>query len=67
MIKADLPAGMYYLDFRRRPIDTNQSGNFYANLNTNGAPNSGALAYLGFESTAVLGHVNAAGANPAGG
>lgn len=65
LLKADLPPGMYYLDFRRRPINTNQSGNFYADINVTSA-NTGAVTYLGFESTAVLGLVNAAGAIPAG-
>lgn len=65
LLKADPPPGMYYLDFRRRPINTNQSGNFYADVNMLSI-NTGALAYLGFESTAVLGLVNAAGAIPAG-
>jgi hypothetical protein len=65
LLKADLPPGMYYLDFRRRPINTNQSGNFYADINAS-AVTTGALCYLGFESTAVLGLVNAAGAIPSG-
>lgn len=63
MLSIDLPAGMYYWDFRRRPIDTNQSGNTQAVLNAS-LVNSNAAALFGFEAVAQLGLVNAAGAIP---
>lgn len=63
MLGADLPAGQYYWDFRRRPIDTNQAGNTQAIINPS---NVGAVPafFLAFESIAQLGLVNAAGAIP---
>ena len=63
MLGIDLPAGMYYWDFRRRPIDTNQSGNTQAVVNAS-LVNTNALLLLGWEAVAQLGLVNAAGAIP---
>lgn len=63
MLGIDLPAGMYYWDFRRRPIDTNQAGNTQAVINPS-TVNSNAALLLGWESVAQLGLVNAAGAIP---
>jgi hypothetical protein len=33
VFRGDPPAGMYYLDFRHRPIDTNQYGNMQLVIN----------------------------------
>jgi hypothetical protein len=63
MLGADPPAGEYYWDFRRRPIDTNQAGNTQAIINPS-TVNANAAFFLGFESIAQLGLVNAAGAIP---
>lgn len=63
MLGIDLPAGLYYWDFRRRPVDTNQSGNTQAVVNAS-TVNANAVLYLFWESIAQLGLVNAAGAIP---
>jgi hypothetical protein len=62
----DPPKGMYYLDFRDRPIDTNQYGNMQLIINpaTAGAVS---VALLGWEAYGVIGLVNQGGAIPSGG
>ena len=63
MFGTDPPAGIYYWDFRRRPIDTNQSGNTQLVVNPS-AVTSGNQYLIGWESIGQLGLVNAAGAIP---
>lgn len=57
----DPPAGMYYFDFRHRPIDTNQYGNMNLNINPSSVGGSGAVFLLGWESFGIIGLVNQGG------
>lgn len=61
----DCPIGTYYLDFRDRPIDTNQYGNMQLIVN---AATAGAVAtlLLGWEAFGIIGLVNQGGAIPSG-
>jgi hypothetical protein len=63
----DPPAGMYYLDFRHRPIDTNQYGNMQLNINPSSVGGSGAVFLYGWESYGIIGLVNQGGSIPSGG
>lgn len=67
VIKDDFPAGMYYLDFRHRPIDTNQFGNMVLNINPSSVGGSGAVFYYGAEAYGIIGLVNQGGSIPTGG
>lgn len=62
----DPPAGMYYFDFRHRPIDTNQYGNMQLNINPSSVGGSGAVFYLGWESFGIIGLVNQGGSLQSG-
>jgi hypothetical protein len=62
----DPPAGMYYLDFRHRPIDTNQYGNMQLVLNPSSVGGSGAYFLYGWEAYGVIGLVNQGGSLPMG-
>ena len=57
----DFPAGMYYLDFRSRPIDTNQYGNMQLVINPATVGGSGAYFLYGLEAYGVIGLVNQGG------
>ncbi len=63
----DFPAGMYYLDFRHRPVDTNQYGNMQLVFNPSTVLGSGAVILYGWEAYAVIGLVNQGGSIPSGG
>jgi P3 major capsid protein len=63
----DFPKGMYYLDFRHRPIDTNQYGNMQLVVNPATVLGSGAVILYGWEAYAVIGLVNQGGSIPSGG
>lgn len=67
VIMGDFPAGMYYLDFRHRPIDTNQYGNMQLNVNPSSVGGSAAVILYGQEAFGVIGLVNQGGSIPAGG
>lgn len=67
VIMDDFPAGMYYLDFRHRPIDTNQYGNMQLNVNPSSVGGSGAVIYYGWEAYGIIGLVNQGGSIPAAG
>lgn len=62
----DFPAGMYYLDFRHRPINTNQYGNMQLVVNPATVGGSGAVILLGWEAYAIIGLVNQGGSLPMG-
>jgi hypothetical protein len=66
-IGGDFPAGMYYLDFRHRPIDTNQFGNMQLVINPASVGGSGAVFLYGWEAFGVIGLVNQGGSIPMGG
>jgi hypothetical protein len=62
----DYPAGVYYFDHRRRPLNTIQYGNIELVLNASSVgANSAILA--GFESFAMINVISGAGSLPAGG
>jgi len=63
----DFPAGMYYLDFRHRPIDTNQYGNMQLVINPSTVGGSGAFFLYGWEAYGIIGLVNQGGSLPQGG
>lgn len=63
----DFPAGMSYLDFRHRPIDTNQFGNMQLVINPSSVGGSGAVFLYGWEAYGIIGLVNQGGSIPMGG
>lgn len=66
IIMDDFPAGMHYLDFRHRPIDTNQYGNMQLVLNPSQVLGSGAVFLYGWEAYGIIGLVNQGGSIPMG-
>lgn len=66
-IMDDFPAGMYYLDFRHRPIDTNQFGNMQLVINPSSVGGSAAVFLYGWEAYGIIGLVNQGGSIPMGG
>lgn len=67
VIMDDFPKAMYYLDFRHRPIDTNQFGNMQLVINPASVGGSGAVILYGWEAFGIIGLVNQGGSLPAGG
>jgi len=67
VIMDDFPAGMHYLDFRHRPIDTNQFGNMQLVINPLTVGGSGAAIFYGWEAFGIIGLVNQGGSIPMGG
>lgn len=63
---ADWPKGVYYVDHRNRPINTNQYGNMELVLNPS-LVNSGAVVYVGYEAFGQINLMNSAGSLPAAG
>lgn len=66
VIMDDFPAGMHYMDFRHRPIDTNQYGNMQLVINPKTVGGSGAVILYGWESFGIIGLVNQGGSIPMG-
>lgn len=66
IIGDDFPAGMHYLDFRHRPIDTNQYGNMQLVINPSSVGGSGAVFLYGWEAFGIIGLVNQGGSLPLG-
>jgi hypothetical protein len=62
----DFPAGMRYLDFRSRPINTDQYGNMQLIVNPSNVGGSAATILFGWEAFGVIGQVNQAGSLPMG-
>lgn len=67
VLQDDFPAGMYYLDFRHRPIDTNQYGNMQLVIQPSSVGGSGAYFGYGWEAYGIIGLVNQGGSLPMGG
>ena len=61
---ADFPAGMRYLDFRNRPINTDQYGNMQLIVNPSSVLGSAATILFGWEAFGIIGQVNQAGSLP---
>jgi len=64
ILGADFPRGMRYLDFRHRPINTDQYGNVALIINPSSVLGSAATILFGWESYGVIGQVNQAGSLP---
>lgn len=64
ILGCDLPAGMRYLDFRHRPISTDQYGNMQIIFNPSSVGGSAATILFGWEAYGVIGQVNQAGSLP---
>ena len=62
-IKVDLPEGIYYLDHRRKPLNTNQYGNLQLILNAS-TVNTGAQLLMGYEDFALINTIQLAGSLP---
>jgi hypothetical protein len=67
MIGDDFPAGMHYLSFAQRPVDTNQFGNMQLVINPSSVGGSTAVILYGWESYGIIGLVNQGGSIPSGG
>lgn len=63
----DPPKAMYYLDFRHRPIDTNQYGNMQLVIKPSAVGGSGAVFLYGWEAYGIIGLVNQGGSIASGG
>lgn len=59
-IADDFPPGMYYFDFRDRPIDTNVAGNMQLLVNPSSVGANSSLL-LGWEATGLIGLINQGG------
>jgi len=64
ILGCDLPRGTHYLDFRHRPINTDQYGNMQLILNPSSVGGSAATYLFGWESYGVIGVVNQGGSLP---
>lgn len=64
IVGSDLPQGMHYLDFRHRPINTDQYGNMQIILNPNTVSGSNSTFLFGWEAFGVIGVVNQGGSLP---
>jgi hypothetical protein len=60
----DFPRAMRYLDFRNRPINTDQYGNMQLIVNPSSVGGSAATILFGWESYGVIGQVNQGGSLP---
>lgn len=67
MIGDDFPAGMHFLSFAQRPVDTNQFGNMQLVISPNSVGGSSAVFLYGWESFGIIGLVNQGGSIPSGG
>lgn len=64
ILGCDFPAAMRYLDFRHRPINTDQYGNMQLIINPSSVLGSAATILFGWEAYGVIGQVNQAGSLP---
>lgn len=65
-IGADYPTGVYYMDHRNKPINTNQYGNMELVLNPS-TVNANAQVLVGYEAFGQIALMNQAGSLPAAG
>lgn len=66
IIGTDFPPGTHYLDFRHRPINTDQFGNMQLILNPSVVNGSSATFLFGWEAYGVIGAINQGGSLPMG-
>jgi hypothetical protein len=62
----DFPKGVRYLDFRHRPINTDQYGNMQLIINPSSVLGSAATFLFGWEAFGIIGTVNQGGSLPMG-
>lgn len=62
----DFPKGTRYLDFRHRPINTDQYGNMQLIINPSSVGGAAATFLFGWESYGIIGQVNQGGSLPMG-
>lgn len=66
IIATDFPLGTHYLDFRHRPINTDQYGNMQLIINPSSVLGASATTLFGWESYGIIGQVNQGGSLPMG-
>lgn len=64
VLGCDFPLGTRYLDFRHRPINTDQYGNMQLIINPSSVLGSAATFLFGWEAYGIIGQVNQAGSLP---
>lgn len=62
----DFPKGTRYLDFRHRPVNTDQYGNMQLLINPSSVGGSAATFLFGWEAYGIIGQVNQGGSLPMG-
>jgi hypothetical protein len=62
----DFPKGVRYLDFRHRPVNTDQYGNMQLVINPSSVGGASATFLFGWEAFGVIGQVNQGGSLPMG-
>lgn len=62
----DFPKGVRYLDFRHRPVNTDQYGNMQLIINPSSVGGSAATFLFGWEAYGIIGQVNQGGSLPMG-
>lgn len=67
VIRDDFPAGMHYLSFVHRPLDTNQYGNLQLVIKPSSVGGAAAYIAYGWEAFGVIGLVNQGGSINSGG
>jgi hypothetical protein len=67
IIGDDFPKGTRYLDFRHRPINTDQYGNMQLIINPSSVLGSAATFLFGWESFGIIGQINQGGSLPMAG
>lgn len=67
LINDDFPAGVYYFDFRAKPLATIQYGNMQIILNPSAVTSAAAQMLVGYEMLAISNQVTNAGSLYAGG
>lgn len=66
VLGCDFPKGTHYLDFRHRPINTDQYGNMQLILNPAIVSGSSATFLFGWEAFGIIGQVSQGGSLPMG-
>ncbi len=61
LISDDYPAGVYYFDFRQKPINTIQYGNMEMVLNPSAVAGATSQLLVGYEAMAIINQVTQAG------
>lgn len=65
MMNNDFPQGMYYFDFRDKPVNTNQFGNMQLAITPSAVGSASSAFLVGFEGIGIANQVITAGSVPA--